>query len=190
MRDLLARVRGALFIAQCRLFRKKIRIGTGLRLYQRFAIRGSGTVEIGNNCRVDGIIGDRRQYCCIDTSTADSCVRIGHDARLYAAKIWARFSVQIGAEVLIEDGGIVDTDFHSIDPLRTTPPPLELPETCRIVIGDRVCIGTRSLVMKGVTIGDDAVIAPGSIVKRSIPARYFACGNPAKISGPIDGPPI
>jgi|GEM_PF-1116410 len=189
MRDMLARLRGELFTAWCRLFRKNIRIGPGLRIYKRFSIRGSGTVGIGKNCLVDGIIGDRRQYCCIDTGNADSRVRIGDNARLFAVKMWVKFSVVIGSDVLIEECGIIDTDFHSIDRLRTSPPPLEHFEKCRIIIGDRVCIGARSVMTKGVSIGDDAVISPGSIITRSIPARFFACGNPAKISGPIDGPP-
>ncbi len=130
---------------------------------------------------MDGILGDTRQYTCIDTGTPFACVEIGDNARLYAAKIWSQFSIRMGNDVFIEESSIVDTDFHSIDRERTTPDPHETLEKHRIVIGDRVCIGSRSIVTKRVTIGDDALIAPGSIVSRSIPARSFVCGNPAKI---------
>jgi len=123
VREVLARFRGALYSSYCRVFRKNIRIGKGLRLFRKFAIRGSGSVDIGDNCLVDGIIGDRRQYSCIDTEGPGSGVSIGDNTRLFAAKIWAKFSIRIGSDALIEESSIVDTDFHSIDRQRTTPPP-------------------------------------------------------------------
>jgi acetyltransferase-like isoleucine patch superfamily enzyme len=166
------------------LFRKNIRIGKGLRLYRRWRLYGKGPIRIGDNCRVDGILGDTRQYTCIDTGAPSASVDIGDNARLYAAKIWSQFSIRMGNDVFIEESSIVDTDFHSIDRQRTTPDPHETLDKNRIVIGDRVCIGSRSIVTKRVTIGDDAMVAPGSIVARSVPAGCVVGGNPAKIIEP------
>lgn len=48
-----------------------------------------------------------------------------------------------------------------------------------IVIGNDVWIGSRSLIMKGVHIGDGAIIAAGSVVTKDVPAYEIWGGNPA-----------
>lgn len=50
-----------------------------------------------------------------------------------------------------------------------------------IVIEDDVLIGTRCIILKGVTIGARSIIAAGSVVTKSIPADCIAGGNPAKV---------
>ena len=50
-----------------------------------------------------------------------------------------------------------------------------------VCIGDHVWIGNRAIVLKGVTIGDGAVVAAGAIVTRDIPAKCLVAGVPAKI---------
>ncbi len=49
------------------------------------------------------------------------------------------------------------------------------------VIGDRVYIGPNALVIGKITIGDDALICPGAVVLRSVPARAVVLGNPARV---------
>lgn len=49
-----------------------------------------------------------------------------------------------------------------------------------ITIGDVVFIETRSIICKGVTIDDHAMIAAGSVVVKDVPADEFWGGNPAK----------
>jgi len=51
----------------------------------------------------------------------------------------------------------------------------------KVKIGDYVYIGANALIMPGVTIGDCALIAAGSVVTKSIPAGMVAAGNPARI---------
>ena len=48
-------------------------------------------------------------------------------------------------------------------------------------IGNRVFIGAHSIVVGKITIGDDAMICPGSFVTRSVPPRGVVMGNPAKV---------
>lgn len=50
-----------------------------------------------------------------------------------------------------------------------------------VIIGENVWIGTRVRICKGVTIGDNAVIAANSVVTHDVPANAIAAGNPAKI---------
>jgi acetyltransferase-like isoleucine patch superfamily enzyme/coenzyme F420-reducing hydrogenase beta subunit len=50
-----------------------------------------------------------------------------------------------------------------------------------ICIGEHVWIGTRALILKGVTIGDGAVVAAGAVVTKDVPPKSLVAGVPAKI---------
>ncbi|MFZ3089490.1 MAG: DapH/DapD/GlmU-related protein [Nitrospirota bacterium] len=163
----------------CRFFRRNINIKEGLKIYKRLSIGGKGRINIGENCIVDGIRGDSSQYVTIDAYSPEAVITIGDNAHLYAARIAAKFQVTIGDGVLIEEAGITDTDFHSIDRSRGNSAD-ENRERCQVNIGDRVCIGARSLITKGVTIGNDAVVAPGSIVTTFVKQGSIVFGNPSR----------
>jgi acetyltransferase-like isoleucine patch superfamily enzyme len=51
----------------------------------------------------------------------------------------------------------------------------------RVIIGDNVMIGANSTLLPGITIGDNAVVAAGSLVNRDVPAGAFVGGNPIRI---------
>lgn len=179
MRDLLALLRGSVYTSRCKLFNRNITIGNGLRIYKKLRIIARGKVIIGDDCVVDGIIGDDSYHVCIDSYNPATVIRIGNHARLFAARIGARHQITIGDDVLIEESGITDTDFHSIEKGRRDPSD-ENREKCKVSIGNRVSIGARSMVLKGVTIGDDAIISPGSVVTASVKPGSIVCGNPAR----------
>jgi acetyltransferase-like isoleucine patch superfamily enzyme len=48
-------------------------------------------------------------------------------------------------------------------------------------IGRRCFIGARSIILPGVTIGDESIVAAGSVVTRNVPPRTIVAGNPAQI---------
>lgn len=176
----LAILRGQFFKLKCRAMKRNIKIGTGLILNKKLGIKGAGRVEIGNNCVVEGILGDKHRYVTLYTHCPNAIIRIGHNARLYGTRISSRFAILIGDDVLIEHAGVADTDFHTIDRSRKTPPS-ECIERCQVVIGNRVAIGDGSIIGKGVHIGNDTIIAPGSVVTSAMPDMCFAAGNPAKV---------
>lgn len=179
MRDFLALLRGSAYTYWCKLFNGHISIGSGLRIYKKLRINARGKVNIGKDCVVDGIIGDDSHHVCIDSYDPTTVIRIGDNARLFAARIGAKYQIIIGDDVLIEESGIMDTNFHSIDKGRGDPSD-EDREKCKVFIGDRVSIGARSVITKGVTIGDDAVISPGSVVAAPVMPGTIVCGNPAR----------
>lgn len=51
----------------------------------------------------------------------------------------------------------------------------------KIIIGNNCFIGTGSIILLGVSIGDNSIIAAGSIVTKSFPSNVVIGGNPAKI---------
>lgn len=56
----------------------------------------------------------------------------------------------------------------------------------KVKIGNRVFVGAHSIILPGITIGDDVIIGAGSLVSRDIPDRRVVAGNPAKIICTID----
>ncbi|WP_295231679.1 DapH/DapD/GlmU-related protein [uncultured Chryseobacterium sp.] len=56
----------------------------------------------------------------------------------------------------------------------------------RIIIGNDVFIGVNSIIMPGVKIDDNVIVAAGSVVTKSIPSGSIVGGNPAKIIGNFD----
>ena len=53
-----------------------------------------------------------------------------------------------------------------------------------IAIGSGCFIGSRAMILKGVTIGDNVIVAAGSIVTKSLPNNVFAAGAPATVIRP------
>lgn len=113
----------------------------------------------------------------------DAIITIGNHVGISCSAIRAKQSITIGDWVTIgADCIIMDTDAHSLDwQVRCTPEDCKTAKSAPIEIGDHVLIGTRSIILKGVTIGARSIIAAGSVVTKSIPADCIAGGNPAKV---------
>lgn len=109
---------------------------------------------------------------------------IGNNVGISSACLWANSSIKIGNNVKI--GGdciIIDTDAHSLDHINRRYFQSDNLNThnAPITIEDDVLIGTRCIILKGVTIGARSIIGAGSIVSKNIPADCIAAGNPAKV---------
>lgn len=80
--------------------------------------------------------------------------------------------IEIGNDVAIsENVTIRDSDDHYIDsrPINSAP----------VIIGNKVWIGMNTIILKGVTIGDGAVVAAGSVVNKDVPSYTLVAGIPA-----------
>lgn len=99
-------------------------------------------------------------------------------------------SVIAAGEIVIGDGCqigdqavIYDCDFHEIDPRyrnRSVGPILP------VRIGCNVWLGSRAMVLKGVSIGDNSVVAAMSVVTKPVPPNCVVAGNPARIIRKIE----
>lgn len=118
----------------------------------------------------------------IRTLAPGAAVRIGADTGLSGTTICAQTSVAIGCECLIgADVVIVDTDFHPLKAERRRFRPLTDAASQPVTIGNNVFIGSRTLILKGVSIGENSVIGAGSVVVFDIPSNCVAAGNPCKV---------
>jgi acetyltransferase-like isoleucine patch superfamily enzyme len=111
------------------------------------------------------------------TLQASASINIGHGVGISSSVIVCATKIDIGDGTFIGAECIIaDTDFHGL--------PLHVENEARtapISIGRAVFIGTRSIILKGVKIGDRAVIGAGSVVTKDIPAGCVAAGNPARV---------
>ena len=73
-----------------------------------------------------------------------------------------------------EDVIIRDSDNHCIKKTGYQ-------KTKPIYIGNHVWIGLRATVLKGVTIGDGAIVAAGAVVNKDVPPKTLVGGVPARI---------
>jgi acetyltransferase-like isoleucine patch superfamily enzyme len=90
------------------------------------------------------------------------------------ATVVATHSIVVGDDCLIGDlVAIFDTDFHAMEPSRP-------PRVAPVRLGDNVWVGRSAMILPGVTIGDHAIIAAGSIVTGDVPARTLMAGVPAR----------
>lgn len=85
--------------------------------------------------------------------------------------------VNIGAGCMIMDSNFHSTDWRDRLDRRKD---IENHRNAPVKIGNVVFIGARSIICKGVTIGDHAMIAAGSVVVKDVPANEVWGGNPAE----------
>ena len=118
----------------------------------------------------------------VQARSANSTISIGNrTATSNNVSIIANQSIAIGSDCIIGDNVmIIDSDFHEIDPVQ------RLNSTGKgqcspVSISNNVWLGSRVMVLKGVQIGDNSIIAPGAIVTKSVPENALAGGVPAKV---------
>lgn len=80
----------------------------------------------------------------------------------------------IGDDVAIAKGVVIrDCDNHSIAGGAADRAP--------VTIGNHVWIGTNAIILKGVTIGDGAIVAAGAVVTRDVAPNSIVAGVPARV---------
>lgn len=94
---------------------------------------------------------------------------------------------RIGAGSLLAAGVILSGVNHGMDP--DAGPYRDQPaQALPVDIGRNVWIGMNSVVMPGVSIGDNSVIGAGSVVTRPVPSGVIAYGNPCRMIRPVGKP--
>ncbi len=109
-------------------------------------------------------------------------LHIGDDVGLSGTTISCSKAITIGNNVMIGSGCLItDNDAHPLNAeKRRNVYNYKDVATLPVVIDDDVFIGTRSIILKGVTIGRGAVIGAGSVVTKDVPPFTIVAGNPAR----------
>ena len=106
-------------------------------------------------------------------------IRVGDDFLAnYNVTILDRAAVTFGDSVLIAPGTVITTVNHSLDPKKRRE---NICTALPITIGSNVWIGANCTILPGVTVGDDAVIAAGAVVREDVPPRSIVGGVPARV---------
>ena len=153
---------------------------------------GSGTVRVGRN----NLFGFRDAFrlgngeILFQARGAEAVIEIGdrnHISNNVAIVASRRISIGNGCQIgdLV---AIYDSDFHELNPATRT---RSGGPSAPVVIGNNVWLGSRVMVLKGVSIGDNSVVGAMSVVTKSIPANCVAAGNPARVIRQLDqAPPV
>lgn len=159
------------------------------RLKQPALFSGQGEIRIGRS--TIGVWPSPfflNGYAHIEAREGTAKIVIGERSHINnnAVLIAERSSISIGDDSLIgHNFSAYDSDFHGLEPsLRSA----GLHESQAVSIGSNVFIGANVTVLKGVSIGDNSVIANGSVVNSNIPENVIAGGIPAKILRTLEAP--
>lgn len=166
-----------------------VRYGNNFNVQGRVYIdkKPSGVISIGDNCVIKS--GNNLNPLSRNIRTAiyveeNAKLIVGNNCGFSSVCLWADKSILIGNNVSIgADSIIMDSDAHSLSYLdrRSVRQDVLNKNSRSIIIGDDVLIGTRCIILKGVTIGKRCVIGSGSIITKDIPDDCIAAGNPAKV---------
>lgn len=90
-------------------------------------------------------------------------------------------NIQIGRDVMMGPDVLIIGKNHEFENLQI---PMRLQgakDAPPVVIADDVWIGTRTIILPGITINKGAIIGAGSVVTHDVPAFAICAGNPARI---------
>jgi len=172
-----------------RLRAKGVEVGKGACFY------GMPIISMAPNSHIR--LGDRVVLCSDSRFTAlgvnhpvvlrtlrpNAEIVIGNDSGISGGSICAASQIILGKECLIgANVTIADTDFHAINPKnrRYNNNQSEI-DTKPICIQNNIFIGTGSLILKGVNIGENCVIGAMSVVTKDVPRNSIYAGSPAKL---------
>ncbi len=169
--------------------------------YSRGMLREQGVV-LHSSARVHNIRGLREAiHVGSHTHILGELLTFAHGGEISIAsycylgehsRIWSANKISIGHRVLISHSvNIFDSLTHPISATKRHeqfseiitsghPKQMEL-DSAPVVIGNDVWIGCFSIILKGVTIGEGAIVGAGSVVTKDVPPWTIVAGNPAKI---------
>jgi acetyltransferase-like isoleucine patch superfamily enzyme len=143
-------------------------------------IEGNGAIRIGDDVRIGGRNSWTVGFKNIDGAelVIGDRVNIGYQNVISAAK-----SVRIGDDTMFAPNvQVYDNPTHPMSPAaRLRHEPFHPDTAAPVIIGQNVWVGSGAFILKGVTIGDGAIVAALSIVTKDVPPNALVAGNPAKV---------
>jgi len=161
----------------------KIKVGARSRVvFWRIRTKTDNMLVVGDNSIVETKVVFERPF---------SCLKIGSRSFLGCGLITVAGKVIIGNDVMVAWGGVIsDHNSHSV---RFSERKNDICDwligkkdwsnvaSSPTVICDKAWVGFNAVILKGVTIGEGAIVGAGSVVTKNIPPWTIAAGNPAKV---------
>ncbi|QQD18981.1 acyltransferase [Spongiibacter nanhainus] len=140
-------------------------------------------IRIGRSATIVGEVDSRVKIGVWGRDTGQGSITIGDYVMISpGTRISASDEITIGHSVMMAHGVyITDSDWHDVYD-RTQ----RSDAVCPVRIGDNVWLGDRCTVLKGVTIGENSVVAACAVVTRDVPANVVVAGNPARVVKELD----
>lgn len=141
---------------------------------------GSGSILISSSLRCSSFALSHRIRLRVITSSG--AIRIGENVSMNGASITSRSKpIVLENDVMLGPNvAIADADFHEVwPPAARVKPGMQFDDG--VVIKQRAWIGAKAVILKGVTVGENAVVAAGSIVTKDVPPNSMVAGNPARV---------
>ena len=165
--------------------------GSSFTVDIRHPLKGKIYLEIGTNCMIDGNFVFESEM---------GMIKVGDRCHIGNGSLISRSRIVIGNDVTMAWGfTIYDHDSHSVnwdermndtvqeyEDVKKYNDPIFSKDwskvnTKPIIINDKVWIGMNVIILKGVTVGEGAVIGAGSVVTRDIAPWSVVAGNPARV---------
>lgn len=169
--------------------RRRIFIGGGTSIYYRCRICAfNGSINVGKNCLIGRSAKNYHAgmpfYTTLFTDKVGATIKIGDNCRVNGAYIHAQKEINIGNNCVIASGvNIIDSNGHELISKDRT---IGRDKPKSIEIGNNVWIGLNVTILKGTSIGNNCVIAAGSVVKGEFPDNVLIQGNPAVIVSKLE----
>lgn len=154
---------------------RRVEWGAGVLVNHKFRFRGPGRLQIGAGSNL-WAHAEPNQFL---TFAPDAVISVGPRCRLNGVMVQCKTAVSFGADSLVGSCHLLDYDFHSVhfrqrhDPAAARSAPIK--------VGPRVWLAGQSAVLKGVTIGAEAVVGFRAVVTGDVAAKNIVAGNPARV---------
>jgi len=162
---------------------KSFEIGENSQIFS-WRVKGNrtGTVIVGS----DSVVRTQIYF-----ERPDAVVKIGNRSFIGKGMISVADQIVIGDDVMISWGvTITDHNSHSLKFSERSEDILSWKlrrknwqnvKVSRLTICDKSWIGLNSILLKGITVGEGAIVGAGSVVTKDVPPWTIVAGNPAKI---------
>ena len=115
-------------------------------------------------------------------AAAGAVVELGDDIGINGL---VRLLAHEAARIVVGSGGLIAADVEisasDMHPVFDVATGLRINPAADVVIGARVWLGQRCMVLNGVEIGADCVVGAGSVVTKRVPPGCVVAGNPARV---------
>ena len=148
-------------------------------------VQNEGIISFGDAVWLNSFPNGSMFRTALNTYLPNAKISIGNRCKINGTVLHANQEILLGDDCRIGPGTVIcDNDSHRV--ALSVEERSKAPASAPIHIGNNVWIGMNCIILKGVTIGDNAIIAAGSVVTKSCEPNAIYAGNPANFIKRID----